>query len=397
MTPNLIRIAVASDLHAHSNSDPSPSHLNISMPESLTFQHPISALLELIRAEKLVADILLSPGDLGDKADAEGIAYAWAALGKLASALECGMFAATAGNHDLDSRFKENDHNPTHILKGLVPSFPLQNDALDDKYWSRAYAIRDIGPMRIVLLNSSSSHGYGEIEKNHGRVDDLTLKGLAKDLRALGPASVNILLCHHHPHHHSELSLGEADVMKQGQQLLDMLGCGEYGRWLVIHGHKHHPKIAYAAGGSSSPIVFAAGSLCAILSGLLQTAARNQFYLIEIDPSACQKYGLVGTIRSWDWSPGNGWIKASTLSSGLPALSGFGNRQDPMLLANEVAAIVNQSIDTVSWTEIAERVREVGFLLPQDLAALVKVLEQKYCFEVSKDGTEIVQVGRLTS
>jgi len=396
VTSKPIRVAIASDLHAHSNSAPSPSHLNISMPESLTFQHPISALLDLINTEQLIANVLLSPGDLGDKADAEGIAYSWGALGKLSSALGCEIFTATAGNHDLDSRLRENDHNPLHILKGLVPSFPLQDEDLDDKYWSRAYVIKDMSPLRIVLLNSSSFHGYGEIEKNHGRVDELTLKGLGKDLRKLAPMPINILLCHHHPHHHSELSLGEGDVMRQGQQLLDMLGSGEYGRWLVIHGHKHHPKIAYAAGGSASPVVFAAGSLCAILSGLLQTAARNQFYLVEIDPTECEKYGLVGTIRAWDWSPGNGWIKASTFSSGLPASSGFGYRQDPLLLGVKIADIVGTSADTVLWEDISAKVPEVNFLLPQDLSALVRVLEQNYRFEVSRDGTEIVEVGRLT-
>jgi hypothetical protein len=67
--PPVIRIAVASDLHAFSGKGERPSHLDIKMSEALRLQHPISALIELIHAESLSADYLLSPGDLGDRAD----------------------------------------------------------------------------------------------------------------------------------------------------------------------------------------------------------------------------------------------------------------------------------------------------------------------------------------
>ncbi len=390
-----VRIAVASDLHAHPGSDPSPSHLDTTQEEALTFHHPISALLDLIRKNSLTANLLLSPGDLGDKANPAGVAYAWAALSKLATELHCDVYTATAGNHDLDSRLNDTEYDPEHLLKGLTPSFPLQDEALNDKYWARAYSIRDANPVRLVLLNSSAYHGYTEIEKNHGRVSAQTLKQLASDLKLRGPMPLNILLCHHHPHQHSELELGEADVMKHGQQLLDLLGSGEYGRWLVIHGHKHHPKIAYAAGGSSSPTVFAAGSLCAILSGPLQTAARNQFYLIELDTAACAQYGMVGTVKAWDWSAGVGWIEAASMSSGLPARFGFGARVDPLVLAAQISNEVSNSDNVLTWDEICSRLCEARFLLPQDLRELVRVLQITHGQAVRFDGTKIVEVGKL--
>jgi predicted MPP superfamily phosphohydrolase len=392
--PKPIKIAVASDIHAYSSDTASPSHLRVGMSEAVILQHPISSLLELIDAEKITADILLSPGDLGDKADPQGIAYSWAALSKISQRLGCTFFTATAGNHDMDSRLKTSNHKPQHILKGLVPSFPFQDETLDNKYWAKDYAIRDIGSLRLVNLNSSSSHGYSKTEEDHGRIDEQTLDFLTKELASLPRMPINILLCHHHPHHHSELDLGEGDVMKCGQQLLDLLGSGDNGRWLVIHGHKHHPKIAYAAGGSASAVVFAAGSLCAILSGKLQTAARNQFYLLEIDPSLCDTYGLVGRVNAWDWSAGNGWIRANTLGSGLPALFGFGNRQDPLVVANNLAELVLSAPDSVSWKAIVQALPATAYLLPQDLLELIRILQAKYGLAVQKDGTSIIEVGR---
>ena len=391
-----IRIAVASDIHAYSDRSESPSHLDIAAPEGITLQHPIAALLHLIREQSLVADFLLSPGDLGDKADAKGVAYAWHALERLSRALNCRLFTATAGNHDLDSRLKTSDHDPEHILKGLTPSFPLQDETLDDRFWSRAYVIKDEPPLRLVLLNSSAYHGIGDIEQNHGRVSDTTLSRLRSDLSTLPQQLINVLLCHHHPHQHSELSLGEGDVMKQGQRLLDMLGEGTLGRWLVIHGHKHHPKIAYAAGGSTSPVVFAAGSLCAILTGPLQTAARNQFYILELDPTECETFGMVGRVRAWDWYPGQGWLEATPQASGLPAEFGFGIRVEPQMLARSIARLAANSSAPIPWGDLVAQVPELAFLLPNDLQQVKRVLAKQHGFHIGMNGTKFIDIGRLS-
>ena len=48
----------------------------------------IGGLLKLIRDEKLKADVLLCPGDIGDKADPAGIEYGWKALHRVAEALK---------------------------------------------------------------------------------------------------------------------------------------------------------------------------------------------------------------------------------------------------------------------------------------------------------------------
>ncbi len=390
----LVRLAVASDLHAHSAHKRSPSHLNANAPETIPNQHPILGLIHLIRDKQLTATALLCPGDLGHQADPQGIRYSWEALKRVAKALRADFFTATAGNHDIDSRYQGSTHDPEHILKSLTPSFPLGEVRFDDRYWARAYAIKDTKSFRLVLLNSSAYHGNTPAEKNHGRVDGRTLEELRKDLSKLKRKEVNILLCHHHPHQHSEIGLGEDDVMRQGQLLLDLLASsGANGRWLVIHGHKHHPKISYAAGGAGSAVVFAAGSLCSTLYPALQTVARNQFYIIEIDPSACT-HGLVGRIRAWDWASGIGWIEGGQ-SSGLPAESGFGLRKDPLSVAQELSQIVATSPDPIiTWPDLTNRYPDIRFILPQDLGLVEQELSESHGIFITKKGAIPYEIGR---
>lgn len=387
-----VLIAVASDLHAHSGLEPSPSHLNIKIPESPMAHHPIASLVDLINRQQLRATALLSPGDLGHRADPLGIRYSWRALLKIAEELRAEFVTATAGNHDVDSRYVTDNHDPGHILKSLDPGFPFGDEALDNKFWARAYAIRDHEQFRLLVLNSSAYHGGAELEMNHGRIDEGALEAIKKDLCSRIQKDVNILLCHHHPHQHSEINLGEYDVMKRGQLLLDLLGSGDYGRWFVIHGHKHHPKITYAAGGSQSPVVFSAGSLCSTLSPELQSNARNQFYIIEFDPAHCKSRGLVGRIRCWDWSYGKGWIEAES-NSGLPSEFGFGTRLDPRILARNVASQMN-GIASIDWSAIAESLPDIRYLLPQDIRQLDSELSRSHKLRITWQHSKPVELGR---
>jgi 3',5'-cyclic AMP phosphodiesterase CpdA len=388
-----ITLAIASDLHAHSNHTVSPSHLNTSAPDDNANQHPITGLIALIEKERLTATALLSPGDLGHQADPQGIRYSWSALQRISLALGAEFYTATAGNHDVDSRYQGNDHAPEHILKGLTPSFPLGDDRFDDRYWARAYVIKDTDSFRLVLLNSSAYHGNTPTEKNHGRIDRQTLDDLRKDLTMRGRREINILLCHHPPHQHSELGLGEDDVMKQGQLLLDLLGSGQHGRWLVIHGHKHHPKLSYAAGGGGSAIVFAAGSLCSTLFPDLQTVARNQFYLVEIDPKECTSR-LLGRVRAWDWASGIGWIRGGE-SSGLPAHCGFGLRADPSLVAEQIAKIVNASSVPIPWAALTDEYADILYALPQDLNRIETELSEVHKIQIAKIGSLPHEIGKV--
>jgi hypothetical protein len=392
-----LRIVIVSDLHAFAASDlkakqPSPSHLNIALPEDQPTRHPIAGLMKLIEELQLKADLLLCPGDMGDRASREGIQYAWKKLHELKERLDAKFLATATGNHDVDSRGKHSTFDPLDILKNLVPPYPFADDSSTNEYWAAAFSVTEFPACRLVTLNSSAYHGNTTIEKNHGRITDLTLSKIERYLRGRKPKPVNLLLCHHHPQQHSELGLGEYDTMHQGQQLLDLLGSGSLGRWLVVHGHKHHPKLTYAAGSSSSPVVFSAGSLSAILYAELGTAARNQFYELTFDLNQISRFGPVGRGRSWYWASARGWLPAPP-GSGLPAHFGFGWREDPLVLATRFAPLVKPGF--TPWDEFVNAAPEVAFLAPGDLEQFIAELKGEHSINVTRDSDNSpVEVGR---
>jgi hypothetical protein len=395
---NTLKIAIASDLHAFSDAavTPRPSHLYTGDPEDNWRRHPISGLFKLIdqhasTSTKLSADLLLCPGDLGDKADPLGIKYAWSAMEKLRAKLNADILIGTTGNHDVDSRFKHHGFDPLDTLKTLDPPYPLPDDTRNNHYWSKHYSVIEDTRYRLVVLNSSAFHVGSAMETANGRISTTTLSQIASFLEQRPPAPANILLCHHHPQQHSELDLGDYDWMKEGQQLLDLLGTGQFGHWLIIHGHKHHPKLSYASGSSASPIVLSAGSLSAALYPLLAIQVKNQFYLLSIDLEMCSAYGLAGSGLSWFWSGSDGWLPSGT-GAGLPAVFGFGYRGDLVHLALRVSQQVTQRI--AEWESLTQKIQELNFLIPSDLKALSFILQRSHKKRIEFDDRDCpVRIG----
>jgi hypothetical protein len=376
-------VAVASDLHAFTDSKDAaaPSYLNINGKPNSSGLHPLSALTRMILDLGLVADLLLCPGDLGDKASQEGTIYAWDAIHKIAKSLKSITVLATTGNHDVDSRFI-HDVDPLSTLKSLVPTYPTGTVILDDRYFARAYVIYELNGCRVLVLNSCAYHGGQTGSNDHGHITPTTVQQIKTELKELTPKRINILLCHHHPQQHTELGLGDYDIMKNGQLLLDLVGSGEFGHWMVIHGHKHHPKLNYAAGGSESAIVFSAASLSASLYPELHSAARNQFHLVQFNLDDPLRKRLVGSVRSWSWHAGTGWEPAGA-GPGMPTITGFGCRSD----LSQLAAQINSKLTgpgVTSWADFLVSFPEAANLVPADFSSLRRYL--------ASDGIEIFEV-----
>jgi 3',5'-cyclic AMP phosphodiesterase CpdA len=373
------RIAVLSDLHAydHVPGEP-PSHLCVLDPEDQPGKHPLAALEHLIEASALTCDLLLCAGDIGDKANPGGIQGAWKWLIRLKEKFSATIVAATPGNHDVDSRYVYNKFDAKGVLQSLSPPYPLpfESEDTNDRFWSRNFVVLNRADFRLVLLNSSAFHGAAEKEIHHGRVSAHTLAALRARLTQSTAPPINILLCHHHPLLHQELDEPDYEVMQNGQLLLDMLGELSFGRWLVIHGHKHHPKIAYAPGGASAPVVFSAGSFAAHLYPTLSTRVRNQFYVIELPHQRYDELGFVGSIRAWDWAAGLGWLPAQSQGSGLPYYAGFGVKTDPILIAGQISKRMIKEVS--SWSDMRAELPHIDFLLPRDLSDVLELLLTKH-------------------
>jgi len=381
-----LRIAVMSDLHVFTQADPgkAPSYLRTQENVPNPLENPLHSLELLVSTEPLKADLLLSPGDLCDRADPQALQFGWQKVKDIADKLGAKLVVGTVGNHDVDSSHL-NEIDAWAGLKRL-PDYPTDDESLSNEYWARHFTVlhNTAKDYRLVVLNSSAYHGQIDIEKNHGRVNDQTLRELNTKLAREAPPAINVLLCHHHPHQHSEVLLGEDDWMKSGQLLLDLLGTANLGSWMVIHGHKHHPKLTYAAGGGASPVVFAAGSLGAHLFPQLSTRTKNQFHIITLDLDRCRKCGLSGWIQSWSFSFGLGWLIPDGAMAGLPHRAGFGFRNSPRELAQRVAPHVGAMTD---WKDVVEAIDDIDFLLPQDLSAMKYHLKKDHGVTLWEEGT----------
>jgi hypothetical protein len=150
-----------SDLHAHDvSAGNTPSSFKISAPENQPALHPISGLKKLIQDEAIAADMVLCPGDLADKANAAALKVAWDELFAIKGLLKAKHLIATAGNHDMDSRYQHSGFDAKGNLQALVPMFPGLEEGL--WFWARNYAIVEGDFWRVLVLNSSAYHGAGK-------------------------------------------------------------------------------------------------------------------------------------------------------------------------------------------------------------------------------------------
>jgi hypothetical protein len=369
-----MRIAVVSDLHAFDsntwNRDGSPSHYDVSNAKPPT-HCPVGSLFNLIDTMGMTADILLCPGDFANHACALSLPKAWAAINEVGRRLDAGLIVGNVGNHDVDSRHIHNAYDPIESLKLLNPLFPINDRDLRNQFWSEHFFVKATDNLQLVVVNSSAYHAT-EAEVQHGRITSQTLKLLEG---MLDSRTINILMCHHNPQKHSELLLGENDEIKGGQLLLDLISKPGRGDWLVVHGHKHHPKITYAAGGARSAVIFSAGSVASTLYPDLQTATNNQFYIIELNDDHIRSNGLIGRFESWDWHQGYGWREADA-GKGLPAKGGFGHRENPVMLAHKiVASISGKRQSFLKREKLRQKFPEIQYVMPSDLKSLAYELE----------------------
>lgn len=393
-----LRVALISDLHAYDvlqDKEAPPSRLWVGAAEDLPEKHPFAGLAALIRAQPVLrAQCILCLGDLGDKARPAGIKYAWERLNSFKDLFHADHLFATSGNHDCDSRQLYAKFDAKGFLQSLSPPYPFPDEPRNDKYWSRHFAVHEEPDYRIICLNSAAYHGNAPEEIEHGRVSESTLARLKHYLSSSTRKKVNLLICHHHPQIHSELGLSEKDTMRSGQLLLDLLASDD-SSWIVIHGHKHHPKITYASSESASgaPLVISVGSFSAKLYAELASRVRNQFHILTFRFSDFVDLGTVGRIYSWDWSDGVGWIPAGS-RSGLPSECGFGVKADLSVLAGKVDSHLKD--ERASWEEFTETCRELLYLLPADFKKLRTVLSNQFKISIRVDEGRPLEIGRTS-
>jgi len=369
-----LTVAVLSDMHAYAKDrdgrTDEPSHLECGMREDDPNRHPVVGLEQLIAKHSLEADLLLCGGDLGDKADVAGLEFAWKLVERIRSKLGADQVIATAGNHDLDSRYQHTQFSAQEELKRLRPRFPIADTGKSTEYWGRNFTVLEGPDCRVVTLNSCAYHGQGTGEQDKGRISEYTLAELREELDGEEAPPINILLCHHHPVHFTDIGDDSYDAMDGGPGLLDLLRSGSHGRWMVIHGHRHMPHLTYALGGAASPVIFSAASFSVDLHLAIQARSRNQFYMLSFPLEETRELGLsfAGRFQSWYWVPRSGW-EVTPPGLSLPPAGGFGYREDGQLIARTIHDYMCDSPrQSMSWEDLTGEFPRLAYLIPEDIA-----------------------------
>jgi len=358
------RIVVVSDIHATFDGDP---FTNVAQSKAMDAKNnALSGAREYLANEIRTADVVICPGDLVHEGVVKPMSWVWAELHGIADDLDS-VLIASAGNHDMLLK-PTGSKKPHSALRDLDPRFPHDDTGCVATYWAHAFAIVESEQWRVVTVNSSSYLGFfNESEADRGRMDPKCLPELATQLGKADKAPpINICLCHHHPQEWTDDSDEVTNHMLEGDRLIDFLE-DRMERWMIIHGHKHRPRLDYLGGSSSGPIRLASGSVGADLLGESGTDVRNQMHVIDfIPPDPMRGLLLAGRIRTVEWEPGVGWVDPGGTAP-LPAATGFGYRRDGMDLAGWLFAEA-QSLDQRAWTwdQIVAAEPRCEFLTDQD-------------------------------
>jgi hypothetical protein len=373
----MTKLAIVSDVHAFqpdaaaTTRDADPSWVRTTDGPDHP-RAPFQALEHLIEDEELSAEYLLCCGDMGDKADSAGIAYTWGWLETIRRRLNATTIATT-GNHDVDSYDQSRRHQPKVFIKALQPPYPIDNSKLQEEYWRRHVFTFSQPGVDIVVLDSCADH-QTRAEAERGRVTDATLDELRQVVdHTAGP--IKVLLLHHHPYRHDAIERSDYSELDGGPEVLRILE--NNADWLVIHGHRHYPAIAYAAGGARAPVIVASGSFGAFLYPELRTRVRNQFAILDVDGPGLVPgtSGITGFLRAWEFKFSTGWVRPQS-DEGIPDLAGFGFRAGldaALRIATDALAKLSPE-NFLQFSDITRLHPELRYLLPSDRQRLLRQL-----------------------
>lgn len=404
-----MKLLVISDLHAYVDEQPDglkPSYFKAGDGVS---NSPTESFHQFMKENPaLKPDIIICPGDMGDKANPIGINCAWDFLNKLNTS-SSSLLLTTAGNHDLDSRLKTSDFDPKGILQDLSPAFPAacQDASFEDGdadnysrcFWADNFYVLTREQIRFVVLNSAAFHGYSsqdnatKSEHEHGRISNLTLKKMQRFLKEDDKKYdqdkkpiLNILVCHHHLQKDGHIDDQDYSAMQGAHALITMLSDSDYGRWLVIHGHRHRANL-FQVGGSTGPFILSAASFAATKTKDYHNTSPNQAHLIDLDVEEMQRNKLFpsGVIKSFTWTAGtNRWLWKGGQSGGLPPETRFGFKGSIDEIAFQIDSLLADSIP-VKWDKIVSDIPRLQYLHYQQITELQKTLKNSYSIYLGLD------------
>jgi 3',5'-cyclic AMP phosphodiesterase CpdA len=336
-----MRIAVVSDLHIGSGArglDLCPHFLEDSKkigrePDYLATFEALAASLD-IAANPI--SMLCVTGDISNGAHVEEFKCADMAIQRIAKSLSVPneKIYFVPGNHDvhwgvmkLEPTSFWTRHRYAPLLQDDLNFSKSIGSAITGSFDQDPYfVIWETEEALIVGINSAAYDGPEE-ETHHGLIRQESLGALADFLKTKPIKSTQLRMCmlHHHPVQYSEATPDSADfsIAVNAENLVLLLNENRFD--LIIHGHKHHPRLKSNFSNNSHPYVtLCAGSFSAVLHPLHYGSISNSFHIIDVEGRDQSTQGILGEVNSWTFSPGDKWGPSHQIK-GMHATEVFGS------------------------------------------------------------------------
>lgn len=392
--PKPFQIAIASDLHCHSESTvtPAASFLLAGKRRLPAERHPTESLLKLIEAKELCADILVCPGDLAHQVCEHGMMQAFTDLKEIRRVLGSEKLLCCLGNHDVNSRGENGESDPFRLARELASDFPIDDPELRDKLQSSGFCVTNVSNQAsILILNTVIDHN-DKSSAIRGTFNDNRLSELKSYLAGIDSTlnPIRVVVMHHHPILHSFADYESSDVLANGDAILQVVS--EFGFRLVIHGHRHEPRIARLAQSSTKMCVFASGSFSAMLN-VLGSVTRNMFHIIKINGDATD---IEGEIKSWEFNYGSGWVKTSVKSGNFMPTQAF-STSPPEITCDMIAThLNNMAAESLSSRNLEISLPGIKYLDYKGLKQLSGELTKSHQVQISfNEHGELSSIGKI--
>jgi 3',5'-cyclic AMP phosphodiesterase CpdA len=391
-----LSLAIMSDLHCCESQDvPRKSFLVAGSKRTPVGQHLVQSLLALVDKHKLIADVVICPGDLAHQVSQKGMVQAWEHLSEVQRKLGSTLLLPTIGNHDVDSRHNLGP-DPFDVARTIHPEFPRPISSDNDMFWGRGFyaaAIED--KAGFIVLNTVIGH-HDEPSATRGTFNANAIEALEKHLGAIyGPkqtarANLRIAVMHHHPIVHSTAHFASRDTLEFGDQILDVLG--DYGFRFVIHGHRHEPRITRHKSRSVEQLVFAAGSFSAQLDELA-SRTKNLFHHVELECNG-NTTSFSGRIRTWEFVFGVGWQEATT-ATWIPYEVAINSPRPPVETDDLIRLCAELPDGVMRLADIGMRCPQLLRLLPSEIDYQTEQLRQRGHKLTRDERGQVVEIGKV--
>jgi predicted phosphodiesterase len=385
-----VRLLIVSDIHVVNDATGGTERsFSSTKTDSQPGHNALNDLVATVVANDIRADYVISCGDISDRCDAAALAHAWNKLKDLKKAARAKRIIATPGNHDTDSRGQVTSYNAFQGLKALRPYIPFGPKKKSDEFWSNHCAVFEDDQVLFASVNTCAFHHTNATkeERERGRLTREMIAYLNQSSKPPRDQSLKVLLLHHHPVSYyipSPDIQADNEVAIGGEELLHTLSEEVGPGWMLIHGHRHFPKLMYSQGGSTSPVILSCGSLSSVLYNEISRVASNQFYVIEVDLDLIQQRKcLLGKYEAWSYAFIEGWKRRGCES--LPSIGGFGHRANIPDEAQRVANLIGRK-KSIPWAVVSGKIPHLEYMIPDDIRNLGRHLAHHHGLKLKYTG-----------